>query len=286
MSLFDPPAPDPREVILQHLRLLASWGRPYIPDLATVHWLRSRRLPTYQLHDITFRDTNGQRWDYRFLLVLTTQGTWDILHGGGRRHTDPHRAAASAASSDRPWLHLGGGGTRVGPPGALPASQKALLEVWKIVESLRATPEGQQEAQALLEALQERLAAVPREARGKAAWKLLQAFEILPEGRRGKAAWKQLEAFQQLPLEPPDPAEALWNALNPFYVYGEVVDHGFDITRVRLISPNGVVLEDRVQDGLVLFVSDQPIFTPLQAELYNGAGELVSSQTVFKMSVG
>src|SRR5215469_12418908 len=104
----------------------------------------------------------------------------------------------------------------------------------------------------------------------------LQASEILPEGRHGKAAWKQLEALQQLPLEPPDPAEALWNALNPFYVYGEVVDHGFDITRVRLISPNGVALEDTVQDGLVLLVSDQPIFTPLQAELYNRAGDLVS----------
>jgi hypothetical protein len=65
-----------------------------------------------------------------------------------------------------------------------------------------------------------------------------------------------------------------------------VVDHGFDITRVRLISPNGVVLEDRVQDGLVLFVSDQPIFTPLQAELYNRAGELVSSQMVLQMAVG
>jgi hypothetical protein len=168
----------------------------------------------------------------------------------------------------------------------LPAYQKALLEVWKIVESLRATPEGQQEAQALLEALQERLAAVPRAARGKAAWKILQASEILPEGSRGKAAWKQLEAFQQLPLEPPDPAEALWNALKPFYVYGEVVDHDFDITRVRLISPNGVTLEDRVLDGLVLFASDQPIFTPLQAELYNRAGELVSSQTVVQMAVG
>jgi len=166
-----------------------------------------------------------------------------------------------------PWLHLGGG-THLEPPATVPAYQKALLEVWKIVESLRATPEGQQEAHALLEALLERLAAVPGEARGKAAWKVLQALEILPGDTRGKAAWKKLEALQQLPVEQPDPGEALWNAFNPFYAYGEVVDNGFDIVDVHLISPNGVVLKDRVQDGLVLFVSDQPVFTPLQAELY------------------
>jgi len=158
--------------------------------------------------------------------------------------------------------------------------------VWNIVESLRTTQPGRQEAQALLEALQERLAVVPREARGKEAWKVLQALEIFPRDTRGKAAWKKLEALQQLPLEQRDPAEAFWNASNPFYAYGEVVDHGFDIVRVRLISPNGVVLEDRVQDGLVLFFSDQPVFTPLQAELYNRTGQLVSSQTVLQMSMG
>lgn len=225
MSPFDPPAPDPREVILQHLRMHASWGRLwYIPDLATVQWLKSRHFPTHQLHYITFRDTNGQRWSYVFLLALTSQDGWLILHGAGGRHTDRGHSAAPSTSSDRPWLHLGGGGTRLGPPAALPTYQKALLEVWKIIESLHATQEGQQEAQALLEALQERLAAVPREERSKAAWKVLQAIEVLPEDRRGKVAWKQLEALQKQPVE--------------------------------------------------------------QAELYNRAGQLVSSQTVLQMSVG
>jgi hypothetical protein len=281
MSQFDPPS-GPQEAILQHLRMFASRGLPYIPDLATVQWLKSLRLPAQQLHYITFLDTNGQRWSYLFLLALTGRNTWHILHGIGGGHTDRHRATAPSTSSDRPWLHLGGGGTPLQPPATVPAYQQALLEAWKIVESLRATQGGQQEAQALLEALQERLATVPREERGKEAWKVLQAFEALPGDRRGKEAWKQLEALQKLPVEQPDPAEALWNALNPFYAYGEVVDHGFDIVQVRLISPNGVVLEDTVQDGLVLFFSDQPIFMPLQAELYNRAGHLVSSQTVLQ----
>jgi hypothetical protein len=286
MSLFDFPKPDPQEAILEHLRMYASRGRPCIPDLATVQWLKSRRLPIHQLHYVTFRDTNGQRWNYRFLLALASQDAWYVIHGGGNLHTDHHRSAASSTSSDRPWLQQGGGGTHLGPPATVPAYQKALIEVWNIVESLRTTQQEQQEAQALLEVLQERLAVVPGEARGAEAWKVLQALELLPRDTRGKAAWKKLEALQQLPVEQPDPAEALWNAFNPFYAYGEVVDHGFDIVRVRLISPNGLMLEDTVQDGLVLFVSDQPIFTPLQAELYNRTGQLVSSQTVLPMSVG
>jgi hypothetical protein len=65
-----------------------------------------------------------------------------------------------------------------------------------------------------------------------------------------------------------------------FLAGGEVMDQGFDIVRVRLLGPNGHVLEDTVQDGLVLFWSDQYIGMPLQAELSNRAGEVVSSHSV------
>ena len=37
------------------------------------------------------------------------------------------------------------------------------------------------------------------------------------------------------------------------FTYGTLIDPGFDIVRVRLISRNGVVMEERVQDGLLLF---------------------------------
>jgi hypothetical protein len=68
-----------------------------------------------------------------------------------------------------------------------------------------------------------------------------------------------------------------------FRAGGEVFDNAAAITRVRLISSNGVVLEDIVQDGLVLFWSDQEVALPVQAELYNSTGTCVSSQAAFTM---
>jgi hypothetical protein len=64
-----------------------------------------------------------------------------------------------------------------------------------------------------------------------------------------------------------------------FYAGGEVIDAGFDIVRIRLVSANGIVLEDLVENGLVLFWSDQEVILPVQAELYNRSGELVISQS-------
>ncbi len=58
---------------------------------------------------------------------------------------------------------------------------------------------------------------------------------------------------------------------------GRVLDNGLDVVRVRLISENGVTLEDTVEDGLVLFVIDQWVQRPLQVELYDRAGNLVGT---------
>lgn len=65
-----------------------------------------------------------------------------------------------------------------------------------------------------------------------------------------------------------------------FYMYGEVLDKGFDIARVRLLGANGPVLEDTVQDGLVFFWSDQKVVLPIQLELYNCSNEVVSRQSL------
>jgi hypothetical protein len=72
------------------------------------------------------------------------------------------------------------------------------------------------------------------------------------------------------------------NATYEFRAGGEVFDNGFDITRVRLIAPNGHMLEDTVQDGLVLFWSTENIGLSLQAELYNRAGKVVSQQPLMQ----
>lgn len=64
--------------------------------------------------------------------------------------------------------------------------------------------------------------------------------------------------------------------------HGEVLDNGFGVTRVRLLSADGQSSEDTVQDGLVLFaiVQDHEVKRPIQAELYNKNGELVWRESV------
>src|SRR5581483_2583496 len=47
-----------------------------------------------------------------------------------------------------------------------------------------------------------------------------------------------------------------------FYAGGYVIDNGLDVVRVRLTASNGVVMEDSVDDGIVLFLSDQMVEVP------------------------
>ncbi len=67
---------------------------------------------------------------------------------------------------------------------------------------------------------------------------------------------------------------------NEFYAFGEVLDKGYQIARVRLLDQGELVLEDTVQNGIVLFVSEQPpTVPPIQLELYNTSNTIVSRQT-------
>jgi hypothetical protein len=68
----------------------------------------------------------------------------------------------------------------------------------------------------------------------------------------------------------------------PFWSGGRVIDHGFDVTRVRLLSRNGLTLEDQVEDGYVLFLSDLNMQAPIEAELYDRSGRLVDKQNVMR----
>ncbi len=61
---------------------------------------------------------------------------------------------------------------------------------------------------------------------------------------------------------------------------GKVIDRSSNITRVRLISADGKVVEDSVEDGVVLFLTGEQMKGPVEAELYNSAGELVSKRVV------
>jgi hypothetical protein len=60
-----------------------------------------------------------------------------------------------------------------------------------------------------------------------------------------------------------------------FHAGGYVADHGEHIARVRLTAKNGTQIEDTVDNGIVLFISEQPVELPIEAELYNATGQLV-----------
>jgi hypothetical protein len=71
-------------------------------------------------------------------------------------------------------------------------------------------------------------------------------------------------------------------SLSDFYLYAEVQNGGFDIVRAHFLDSANVVLEDTVQNGLILFWSDQKVVPPGKVELYDRSGELVYSQAVLK----
>ncbi|HZU67933.1 MAG TPA: hypothetical protein VFA09_11710 [Ktedonobacteraceae bacterium] len=64
-----------------------------------------------------------------------------------------------------------------------------------------------------------------------------------------------------------------------FFLLGYIIDNDFNVTRVRLTTSTGQVEEDEVQDGLVLFLINQPFPLPLEVELYNHSNALLGKQT-------
>lgn len=68
---------------------------------------------------------------------------------------------------------------------------------------------------------------------------------------------------------------------NYLWASGYVTEKALDARRVRLITKNGVVLEDIVEDSLVLLHTDQRVEIPAQVEIYTSTGELIGRQTLF-----
>lgn len=66
-----------------------------------------------------------------------------------------------------------------------------------------------------------------------------------------------------------------------FYAGGYVYSNDLDIVRVRLVGNNNVVLEDSVEHGIVLFLSEQLVEVPIQALLYDRHGTVVAQHSVF-----
>ncbi len=68
---------------------------------------------------------------------------------------------------------------------------------------------------------------------------------------------------------------------NRFYAGGRVLDASGRAKRVQLISSNGMTLEDTVDDGWVLFLTDESVELPVRVRLYDGAGEIINQHPLF-----
>ncbi|HLI09772.1 MAG TPA: hypothetical protein VKV40_24645 [Ktedonobacteraceae bacterium] len=67
-----------------------------------------------------------------------------------------------------------------------------------------------------------------------------------------------------------------WN-VNLFWAGGRVLDNGLNVVRVRLVAEDGTVLEDTVQDGIVMFISNETLSIPVRVELYDDSATLVGT---------
>ena len=65
-----------------------------------------------------------------------------------------------------------------------------------------------------------------------------------------------------------------------FYAGGVVANHEHNVARVRLSTKNGTTIEDTVEDGMVLFLTDQRVDLPIEAELFTADGQLIYSHKV------
>lgn len=66
-----------------------------------------------------------------------------------------------------------------------------------------------------------------------------------------------------------------------FYAGGRVEEDDGRVARARLRAANGVVLEDTVDEGVVLFVTNDEVQLPLAVELLDARGEVVSQHRWF-----
>ncbi len=67
-----------------------------------------------------------------------------------------------------------------------------------------------------------------------------------------------------------------------FYAGGYIHANGTNITRASLVSVDGIIFEDTVDDGRVLFVTDREnVFPPVRVLLYDESDKLVNSHIAF-----
>jgi hypothetical protein len=71
------------------------------------------------------------------------------------------------------------------------------------------------------------------------------------------------------------------NGADCFYAGGRIDKAGVDVCRARLSFADGVALEDDAENGVALFITDEPVSTPATVELYDSHGERVARNPAF-----
>ena len=66
-----------------------------------------------------------------------------------------------------------------------------------------------------------------------------------------------------------------------FYAGGHIDGAGADVSQVRIVFADGLVLTDASQDGVAVFIADQQVVMPSTVELYDRAGALVGAHEAF-----
>lgn len=85
-------------------------------------------------------------------------------------------------------------------------------------------------------------------------------------------------AFQQQQAETLRPYAHLSAGGSPFSACGEVIENGYPVTKVHIKSHNGNALEETVQNGWVLVITDQEMPFPLEITLHDASDRVLAQK--------
>lgn len=96
---------EPKEAILERMRLYAARGHPCVPDMTTLRFLNAHVTPEYAMQNMLFQDVTGQSWYFTYFLHQRGDGTWHVVASAGSRG-DEHQQKAPPEIHARPWVNV------------------------------------------------------------------------------------------------------------------------------------------------------------------------------------
>lgn len=114
----------------------------------------------------------------------------------------------------------------------------------------------------------------------------IHSFDYVVALDRDKdGGWRTIGAAGGARSLPPRPSPwinlAGGNGGGHFYAGGRVDNARIEVCGVRLSFADGIALEDDVENGVALFITDGPVSMPAAAELYDSHGDRVARHSAF-----